>query len=87
MYPLLSFIAVFKVAAPLYMLPACLSPPTRFAAQAFPRMILILSTLVMQQLTSILIPSSLSIVYSGTVSLLLLFRRPMHYNILRKEYI
>ena len=75
---LLSSTVIFMLTALLILLTACLPSSRGLAAQDCPLSLTpILSTSLMQELTSILNLSSLSLVNSGTLYLLLYFPLPM----------
>ena len=84
---LLSFTAIVLLTAPLILLTACLPCSRGFATQdlLFP-LTPILSTSLKQELTSILSPSILSLVNSGTLSLFMYFHLPMIWILLRGRY-
>ena len=88
MLPLLrSFTAIFMLTALLISLTACVPWSRGLAAQDLPLPLTpILSTSLMQELTSILSLSSLSLVNSGTLSLLLYFHLPMTWTLSRGRY-
>ena len=80
LHPFLSFIAIFMVTILLILLTACLPSSCGLAAQGFLLpLIPILSNSLMQELTSTLNHSSLSLVNSVTSSLRLVF--PNSYNL------
>ena len=84
---LLSFTAIFMLAALLILLTACLPLSRGLAAQDFLlTLILILSILLTQELTSIFTPSSLSLVNSGTLFLDLFSHFPTTWLLSREEY-
>ena len=87
LHPFLSFIAIFMVTVLLILLTACLPFSCGLAAQGFLLpLIPILSNSLMQELTSTLNHSSLSLVNSGTPSLHLYFRIPTTCLLLRGRY-
>ena len=84
---LLSLTSIFMLTALLIMLTACLPCSRGLAAQDLPLPLTpILSNSLMQVLTSILSLSSLSLVNSGTLSLLLYFHLPMIWTVSRERY-
>ena len=83
----LSSTAIFMVTALLNLLTACLPHSRGLAAQDFLlSLIPILSTSLMQELTSIFILSSLLLVNSGTLYLILFSHLPTTWTLLKEEY-
>merc|ERR1712035_190644 len=83
----LSSIVIFMVTVLLNLLTACLPPSGGLAAPDFPLTLTpFLSNPLMQELTSVFIPSSLSLVNSGTLFLILYFHLPMTYILSKEEF-
>ena len=79
--------SIFMLTALLNLLTACLYPYCGLAAQDFVLLLIpILSIILMQELTSIFILSSLTLVNSGTLYLCQFFHLPMTCTLSKEEY-
>merc|ERR1712035_201397 len=82
----LSSIVIFMVTALLNLLTASLPPSGGLAAPDFPLTLTpFLSNFLLQELTSIFIPSSLLLVNSGILFLNLYFHLPMTYTLSKED--